>query len=86
MFSVSLVKWESTIHLMEELSTPEMLSLRGGADSAVAMTVGNVAIAVPIDILVGVAVGPGSQVNQGPVYQNAEAFAGNIFAIIAQIA
>jgi hypothetical protein len=69
---------------MEELSTPEMLSLRGGANSAVAMTVGNVAIALPIDILVGVAVGPGSQVNQGSV-QNAEAFAGNIFAIIAQM-
>jgi len=69
---------------MEELSTPEMLSLRGGANSAVAMTIGNVAIALPIDILVGVAVGPGSQVNQGSV-QNAEALAGNIFATIAQM-
>ncbi len=82
MFSVSLVKWESPVHFMEELSTPEMLSHRGGADSVVALPIGNVAIALPIAVNVGVAVF-GSEVNQN-IVQNADAASGNIIASIAQ--
>lgn len=72
---------------MEELSAPEMLSLRGGANAAAVLSLGNVAIAVPIDIVVlsGNAVGSGSQASVSTV-QNATANAGNIFANIAQLA
>ena len=72
---------------MEELSTLEMLSLRGGANAAAVSSLGNVAIAVPIDIVVlsGNAVGSGSQASVSTV-QNAKANAGNIFADIAQMA
>ena len=63
---------------MEELSTPEMLALRGGADSVTAISFGNVAIAIPIDIVVlsGNAVGSGSQAGIGDILQLAEAKAG----------
>lgn len=69
---------------MEELSTPEMLSLRGGADFNIAAVIsaGNVAIAVPVAIDVGVAIG-GSEVIQNS-FASAEAIAGNISASIAQ--
>jgi hypothetical protein len=69
---------------MEELSTPEMLSLRGGADSATVISAGNIAIALPIDIAVGIAFGSGSEVTQNSIL-NAEAVAGNIIASIAQM-
>ena len=63
---------------MEDLSTAEMLSLRGGANSANVISFGNVAIAIPIDInvLSGNAVGTGSQAGIGDILQLAEAQAG----------
>ncbi len=63
---------------MEELSTPEMLSIRGGADSATVISFGNIALAIPIDIVVlsGNAVGSGSQAGIGDILQLAEAKAG----------
>ncbi|HXM27600.1 MAG TPA: hypothetical protein VN957_16370 [Chthoniobacterales bacterium] len=63
---------------MEDLSTAEMLSLRGGANSANVISVGNVAIAVPIDIVLfsGNAVGSGSKAGIGNILQLAEAQAG----------
>jgi len=79
---------------MEELSTPEMLSLRGGFDLAdlsanisTVISAGNVAVAVPINLAVlsGNAVGSGSQATLTTI-QNAEANAGNISASIAQLA
>jgi hypothetical protein len=83
MFSVSLVSWERKkgirlIHLMEDLSTAEMLSPRGGGNSANVISFGNVAIAVPIDIVLfsGNAVGTGSKAGIGNIVQLAEAQAG----------
>lgn len=78
-FRVSLVKWEGAqCDFMEELSTQEMLSLRGGADSVTGISFGNVAIAIPIDIIVlsGNAIGSGSQAGIGNIFQLAEAKAG----------
>jgi hypothetical protein len=63
---------------MEDLSTAEMLSLRGGANSANVISFGNVAIAVPIDIVLfsGNAIGSGSKAGIGNIVQLAEAQAG----------
>jgi hypothetical protein len=63
---------------MEDLSTAEMLSLRGGANSANVISFGNVAIAVPIDIVLfsGNAIGSGSKAGIGNILQLAEAQAG----------
>jgi hypothetical protein len=63
---------------MEDLTTAEMLSLRGGANSANVISFGNVAIAVPIDIVLfsGNAVGTGSKAGIGNILQLAEAQAG----------
>jgi len=80
-FSVSLgsrAEDPSFIHPMEELSTSEMLSLRGGASSANVISFGNIAIAAPIDIVLfsGNAIGTGSQAGIGDIVQLAEAEAG----------
>jgi hypothetical protein len=63
---------------MEDLSTADMLSLRGGANSANVISFGNVAIAVPIDIVLfsGNAIGTGSKAGIGNILQLAEAQAG----------
>jgi hypothetical protein len=63
---------------MEDLSTAEMLSLRGGANPANVISFGNVAIAVPIDIVLfsGNAIGSGSKAGIGNILQLAEAQAG----------
>ncbi len=66
---------------MEDLSTAEMLSLRGGGNSANVISFGNVAIAVPIDIVLfsGNAVGTGSKAGIDNIVQLAEAQAGTQF-------
>ena len=69
---------------MQELSTPEMLSVRGGADFAAVISAGNVAFALPIALNIGVALGSGSEVAQNGV-ADAGAIAGNISAHIAQL-
>jgi hypothetical protein len=65
---------------MEELSTPQMIALRGGAGSAnvISISFGNVALAMPIDIILfsGNAVGPGAQAGFGNIIQTAQATAG----------
>jgi hypothetical protein len=63
---------------MEELSTAQMLALRGGAGSANVISFGNFALAIPIDIIVlsGNAVGPGTQAGMGNITQTAQATAG----------
>ncbi len=66
---------------MKELSTEEMTSLRGGTpmdNSTTALSFGNVALAIPIDITVlsGNAFGSGAQGGIGEVLQIAEAIAG----------
>jgi hypothetical protein len=64
---------------MEELSSEEMTSLRGGANKSVmGISFGNIALAIPIDIIVlsGNAVGTGSHAGIGPVLQLADAKAG----------
>jgi hypothetical protein len=63
---------------MEELSSPQMHALRGGADSSNVISFGNIAVAVPIDIVIfsGNAVGSGSQAGIGNIVQIAEAGAG----------
>lgn len=55
-----------------------MLSLRGGAASPVDISLGNIAIALPIDIILfsGNAVGSGSQAGIGNITQIAGAQAG----------
>jgi hypothetical protein len=64
---------------MEELSTLEMLALRGGDNSTNVISFGNIAIAVPTDIILfsGNAIGSGSQAGIGSIVQIAEAGAGN---------
>ena len=70
---------------MQELSTQEMLSVRGGApDFAAVISAGNIAFALPINIEVGVALGSGSEVAQNSI-ASAGAIAGNISASIAQL-
>jgi hypothetical protein len=63
---------------MEELSTTEMLALRGGDNSTNVISIGNIAIAVPIDIILfsGNAFGSGSQAGIGNISQSAGAAAG----------
>ena len=64
---------------MEELSTAQMVALRGGAGSANVLSFGNFAFAMPIDVTVlsGNAVGPGARSGIGNIIQIAEATAGN---------
>jgi len=71
---------------MEELSTLEMLSLRGGADSVTQLALGNVALAMPINIVVfsGNAVGSGSK-SSIDVIQNAAAAVFNEASFITQL-
>jgi SpoU rRNA methylase family enzyme len=63
---------------MEELSTAQMLALRGGTGPAAVISFGNFALAMPIDIIVlsGNAVGPGAQSGIGNILQTATATAG----------
>ena len=63
---------------MEDLSTAEMLALRGGAGSANVVSFGNFALAMPINIIIlsGNGVGPGAQGGIGNIIQMAEATAG----------
>ena len=63
---------------MEELSTAQMVALRGGAGPGNVISFGNFAFAMPIDIIVlsGNAVGSGAQSGIGNIMQIAEATAG----------
>jgi hypothetical protein len=47
---------------MQELSTEEMTSLRGGLNFVTALSIGNIAIAMPIDINVLSGIGSVSQI------------------------
>ena len=63
---------------MEELSTTQMLAVRGGTGSANVISFGNFALAIPIDIILfsGNAVGPGAQSGIGNITQTASATSG----------
>jgi hypothetical protein len=69
---------------MEELSTEQMTSLRGGAQDinvARLISAGNVGIAIPIniEILSNNATGVASRAGQGDIGQNATPIVGNQF-------
>ena len=57
---------------MEALTTSEMLAIRGGDNSTDVISIGNIAIAVPIDLVF--VLGSGDTIN---ISQNAGAAAGN---------
>jgi hypothetical protein len=68
---------------MEELSTAQMSGLRGGVSASPSppialISLGNIAIAIPVDIIVlsGNAIGPGARAGIGNITQTATANAG----------